>query len=291
MTAEEMLDGEAKPVTKDITVDIDDLCPCDRKVKAEKRNPLTLGYEPQHPRAADYDFKVYTKGFMAMALNTSVAQLASASAANVEEKIEVVYIPENAEKGEERGLGIYQCRVKQAITTGSLRLYPYGGTLLHWHDEDTRRGIQKSLSVKPCYIRCLQLSAQVSKGHRMQAEHFVLYTAISPKLAKKNLDDKIEVQHLPPFWALMLAKKSEQVNMKPYMETYRYNPPVPKYHGDAKQGGTMSLQVPFFTNTRDLKVGDLLIVPYDGGLQEIHADEFPGQSDEASFTDVTDNED
>ena len=274
--------GDTTPISKNVIVDIADLIPLDKKAKKEEKNPLSIGYEPHHPRVARYDIEKHTRAYMASALNTCFNQLSCASVANVEEKVEVVYIPA---KGDEKGLGIYQCRVIENVAVGTLRLYPYGGTLLSLKDAVERRAIEAKIHVKPCYMKCVLVSGKVSKDHRAQVDDFVLYTAMSNNLATCSPDDKIEVKHLAPFWALMLAKKTHQVNMVPYVEDYRCPTPTPKIHGEVRSGSVLYVRFPFFTNNRELKPGELLVVPYDGGVKNIYYEDFPEASGEASFQD------
>ena len=101
--------GTTKAVTKTITVDIENLVPLDTKESTAKPGPLQLGYEPQMPRVPPFDFDEFTKALMTAALQTTMLELACATASMVEEQVEVVYIPEG---GPEKGHGVLQCRAK-----------------------------------------------------------------------------------------------------------------------------------------------------------------------------------
>ena len=43
-------------------------------------------------------------------------------------------------------------------------------------------------------------------------------------------DDKVELRHISPFWAVMLAGRdtTHMVNMVPYIDEYRLPPQAPK---------------------------------------------------------------
>ena len=129
--------------------------------------------------------------------------------------------------------------------------------------------------MKSCYVRGVQVSAKVKKASRHQTEEFLLYSAMSHKWPVR--DDKVELIHISPFWSAMLAGREQThiVNMIPYMEEYIFSYPVAKHHGELKFGSTMSVKMPFLTNKNDLAPGDLLVLPFDGGLAEICCEEFP----------------
>ena len=91
-------------------------------------------------------------------------------------------------------------------------------------------------------------------------------------------DDVIScTRHFAPFWAVMLVGRDTKgkVNMAPHMEEYVVPHAVAKNHGPMTLGSRLSLHFPFITNTRDLAVGELLALPYDGGHTAICCDDFP----------------
>ena len=48
-----------------------------------------------------------------------------------------------------------------------------------------------------------------------------------------------------------------------------------KIHGEVRSGQSMNLKLPFLTNKQDLAPGDLLVMPFDGGMSEIWCESFP----------------
>ena len=38
--------------------------------------------------------------------------------------------------------------------------------------------------------------------------------------------------------------------------------------------------MPFLTNSKELDAGDLLVLPFDGGMAEIHCESFPKNADD-----------
>jgi len=96
-------------------------------------------------------------------------------------------------------------------------------------------------------------------------------------LATIGPDDKVECRHISPFLAVMLAGRdtAKMVNLIPYMEEYKFPHAVAKNYGEVKTGSTMSLKLPFMTNKSELVLGDLLVMPFDGGLSEICCEAFP----------------
>ena len=134
--------------------------------------------------------------------------------------------------------------------------------------------------MKPIYMRGVQLSAKVSKSTRQVNGDFLLYSAMSHKslpVATIGPNDKVECRHIPPFWAVMLVGRdtSKMVNMLPYLEEYKCPHAVAEMYGEVKTGSAMTLKLPFLTNKCDLAPGDLLVMPFDGGLSEIFYAAFP----------------
>ena len=83
--------------------------------------------------------------------------------------------------------------------------------------------------------------------------------------------------HIAPFWAVMLAgsNTAEMVNMIPHMEEYTFQKPVPKTLPEVRTGSTMSLQLPVLTYKSELSKGDLLVLPFDGGIKQVCCETYP----------------
>jgi hypothetical protein len=212
------------------------------------------------------------------ALYATTASFALVVASMVDEQTEVVYIPEC---GQEKGHGVMQCRVKKHITAGALRLYPYGGQFLHVEDDVGRKAIEKGFSLKPCYIRGISVKTKVVNSARLWVENYILYSAMSHKsspLTTVGPDDKVTcTRHFSPFWAVLLVGRdtSQMVNMIPYVEEYVVPQAVPKHHGKMNVGNQVLIEMPFLANRCELKPGDLLALPFDGGHAAFCCEEFP----------------
>ena len=106
-----------------------------------------------------------------------------------------------------------------------------------------------------------------------------MYSAMgnNEPLATIDVDDTVQLRHMSPYWAVMLAGRddAERVNMIPCMEEYILKPPRAKIHGDMRFGFVVHLRLPFLTNSRDLAPCDLLVMPFDGGMSGIHCESFP----------------
>ena len=111
----------------------------------------------------------------------------------------------------------------------------------------------------------------------MFEEDFVLYSAMSHKqLATMGLDNNVELHYFSPYWAVMLAGRDTKMsNMIAYMEDYKWQHLVALTHGQPQYGALFNLKLPFLTNRANLAPGDLLVLPYDGGMSEILCDKFP----------------
>ena len=106
-----------------------------------------------------------------------------------------------------------------------------------------------------------------------------MYSAMGKKgpLATLNSDGTVKVKHIAPYWAVMLADRDTAalVNIMPYMEEYKWQHPLALTHGQPQYGALFKLKLPFLTNKKDLAPGDLLVLPYDGGMSEMLCDKFP----------------
>ena len=228
-------------------------------------------------RMPAFNYGEHTKALMAAALGASITELACATAANVERQVEVVYIPA---EGPEKGQGVFQCRTKDKISKGALRLYPHAGMLLHDQDTKDRKQIERRASqMKPCYMRAVQVTGKVMKDARQQSESFLIYSAFMEKgpLVTTGPNDEIKLDHVSPYWFVMLASRdtTELVNMTAHVEEYKCMAPKATIFGELKFGSSMGVSLAFLTNEKDLAEGDLLVLPFDAGLPQICCESFP----------------
>ena len=120
--------------------------------------------------------------------------------------------------------------------------------------------------------------ASTEDRRKYVVERFILYSAMSHKpLAWENADDVTVVEAMPAFWAVLLAGRDTagMVNMILYMEDYKISHPVTKIHGEWRMFQGNFLCLPFLTNTTELQQGDLLVLPFDGGMPQICCEAFP----------------
>lgn len=269
-------------ITKTITIDVDDLVPLEvAQKKTETKSPLEFGYEPDMPRAPPLQQIETVTAYMKSALQTTMLQLISATAPLSEKQVELVYI---TDPDKEQGQSVIQCRTLVKIKKATLRLYPHSGTLLHVNEHSARNKEERKSFKRPCYVRGVHISAVAARIKQQGGptaelqKDFILYSAMSQKqLAVIGMDDKPELHYYPPFWAVMLAGRdtSAKVNMSPYMEEYTTQPPRASDHGQIMHGACLKLQIPFLANTRDLEPGELLVLPFDGGLPQLICEAFP----------------
>ena len=96
-------------------------------------------------------------------------------------------------------------------------------------------------------------------------------------LATKNSDDVLEMRHVSPFWAVMLAGRDHDhmVNMRAFLDEYKFNHPSGRTYGNLRSGSLVKVTLPFLTNTRLLAVGELLVLPFNACLNEIFCESYP----------------
>ena len=106
-----------------------------------------------------------------------------------------------------------------------------------------------------------------------------MYSAMgnNEPLATSDVDDTVQLRHMSPYWAVMLAGRDddERVNMIPCMEEYILKPPHLKGHRGMRFGFIVILTLPFLTNSRDLAPRDLLVMPFDGGNKQVCCETYP----------------
>ena len=90
-------------------------------------------------------------------------------------------------------------------------------------------------------------------------------------------DKVVQVKPMPAFWAVMLTGRDTQsmVNMRPHHETYNLSNPATQDYGGARIMDRMFVKLPFLTAARDIEPGELLVLPFDGGMGEIMCENFP----------------
>ena len=74
----------------------------------------------------------------------------------------------------------------------------------------------------------------------------------------------------PTFWAVLLIDRDSQkfVNMMPYTDEWKVPHPESKTFSIKHTCGVHAT-MHFLTNSKDLKAGDLLVLPFDGGSTSI----------------------
>ena len=185
------------------------------------------------PRVPNFNFDAGYKDVFLSALEMVSHSLAQSTRSGVDEKIEVVYIPEK--EGSEKGNGLLQCRVKKTVERGALRLHPTGGTFIHTENVTERKIAEKELEhARDCYIRGCEVSCGIKRTSFRHTDNFILYSPMCKKpLAEQRDNGKVTVNQIPAFWAAMLAGRdtTKMVNMEVNMEEYQIPTPLMKNHG------------------------------------------------------------
>ena len=262
-------DGTQQPVTKQITVDVADLAPMGQITTTRH----IFGYEPQMPRIPPPDYEELATLAMQSAIQATMAQFALYNAKMVKKQVEVVYRPYSCPPKE--GQGRFECRAKVHVPCGMLRLYPYGGTVLHEEDAIQRRKIEQEWwdfhnnDVWSCYMRGVWASAKMSEENLMYSarivKEFQMYSALPPSFTLGRSVKEVKLGHVPPFWAVM-RNGGGAINMTSHMEEYRLGTPEASHLGAVKVG--TSFRMPFLSNMCDLRPGDVLVLPHDTGMPE-----------------------
>ena len=142
---------------------------------------------------------------------------------------------------------------------------------MHWKDSSRRYDRQQKYALRPCYMKGFQISTTITKtgsdsitGQQI-TEDYIMYSAMShtktEPLATKNSEDVLEMRHVSPFWAVMLAGRDQDdmVNMGAFLDEYKFNHPSGKTYGNLRSGSLVKVNLPFLTNTRLLAAGELLV--------------------------------
>ena len=162
-----------------------------------------------------------------------------------------------------------------------MRLYPHDGMIIHTQDVVGRKKVESQLKEKTSYMKGVIVSATLAKGTRQQKENVIWYSPLRGKLKLETADttteNKESYKNVAPFWAVMFCTgdTTEKVNMLPLMEEYRHNNAAPTIWGQMTFTQKLKYRLPLMTNTIDLNEGDLLVMPFDGGLPEIVCGRFP----------------
>ena len=260
-------DGTQQPVTKRITVDVDDLAPLDTEEITDPPHLeyVVFGYEKKWLPKPLHDCEEHVISAMKSAIQATMAQFSLYSVRMVKNQVKVNYYYPNGVP--EEGKGYLVCRAKVHIPRGMLHLYPYGGTVLHIKDYTERSEIEQRLNLKPCYMRGVRASAKMSETNLSYSastvKGFIMYSPLPPVFTVGD-DDKVKVGNVPPFWAVQPIRRSyapfnQMINMIPQVEEYSLGSPAASHLGLVKVG--ISVQMPFLTNTKALTPDDQLLVP------------------------------
>ena len=122
-----------------------------------------------------------------------------------------------------------QCRAKEEITTGAMRLFPHSGVFVPATDMTQRSSLDRRLKKTPeCYMRGCKANVKAfvtTRGSRSGRTavrpplELLVYSAFANRgLVAAAGDGTSSVGYLAPFWAVMLTDRDNQdmINMIPY---------------------------------------------------------------------------
>ena len=261
-------------VVKQITVEIDDLLPLDKDTKDNEstvdKDPLKRVASVSMQRLPSSCFDSTVKEWMRLSVEQFLQIMACSTAAEMDAKVEVINVSGTAEKG--HIIPYVQARAKVDIGEGKLRLFPVGGTLLSPSAISQREKVQAGLkALSQSYMKGLTATATASRQQQRVDQQFFVYSPLGRKgLAKPDVSGTITWSHVAPYWAVMLTDRdaSELVNMHSHVDDFRLPHPVAKIY-PMNFPVNMSVRMPFLTNDLAVKAGALLVLPFDGGLEEI----------------------
>ena len=264
-----------EPIVRELTVSIDDLVAVDQEKEViDEQNPSKKACESAMSRLPGFDYNKNVQKWMHVAIEELLEECACAMAGGLEDLLEAVNVSNGLQKG--LSVPIVQCRAKASIPTGALRLFPHGGVLVSKSAMSQRSPLEARLKgLDHCYMRGATISINASRktkeGSGPYMQQFLLYSPCSEKgLVTTSAAGSVELGYVAPYWAVMLTDRDNQqlVNMHPYVEEFKLNNPTETYF-TMKFKVTISVKMPFLTNKSELKCGELLVLPYDGGTAEI----------------------
>ena len=90
-------------------------------------------------------------------------------------------------------------------------------------------------------------------------------------MSQQTDDTERKYAYIDPFWTVLLSDRNTSglVNMAPYLEEWKLGNPTPSLWVHGRFGLTLTVKLPFLTNSQAIEEGALLVLPYDGGLTEI----------------------
>ena len=99
----------------------------------------------------------------------------------------------------------------------------------------------------------------------------MLYSPLGEKgLAKTSPDGSVDMQYIAPYWAVLATDRdrSELVNMIPYADSLKVREPLHDTF-QLNYQASMVIKMTFLTNKSDIEAGRLLVMPFDGGCDQI----------------------
>lgn len=138
--------------------------------------------------------------------------------------------------------------------------------------------MEKKLNIQPCYFRGVKATCGIRRDGVAIECNYIVYSPFSKKpLAWADVEDVVQVVLMPAYWAVMLSGRDTQsmVNVRPYQERYSLLNPTSQHYGQVRITDHMFVKLPFLSNLRDIEPGELLVLPFDGGMPEIICEKFP----------------
>ena len=266
---------DMNPIIKILNVNIDDLTVAEQdKVEREEKDPLKKRPDSSMQRLPAYDYTTRVLKWMEHEIESHLEQCACNTEADLAEPLEIINVTRVDEAS--HIVPFVQCRAKRAIPTAALRPFPHGGMLLAASAVSQRESVEARLrGLAQCYIKCVQMIAIAGRKTRdTQApftQEFLLYTAFNEKgLVETSASGEKQFGYVSHFWAVMLTDRdnADLVNMHPYIDEYKLPAPIAT-HFPMPFNVKVAVTLPFLTNKKDLSPGELLMLPYDGGCNEL----------------------
>ena len=261
--------------TTRVTVDVEDLVPAPEPVTVShvEQNALRMSATLGMQRVPQCPIKIYTLKWMGHALEAHLEACSLTQYRILEELVEVVVVRTTGT------MPVLQCRAKQVIKLGSLRLYPHAAELVHENDSGLRKPIEARVAKVPdCYIRCVRATSHVYRSAAPRAtnnrrdENFLFFSPLGLRglVTHDVTTGTSDVGYIAPFWAVMMTDRDNQdlVNMQPFQDQFQMMAPVVKMYEMPFNTG-MKIDLTFLTNSRDIAVGELLVLPFDGGSRDV----------------------
>ena len=257
---------------RQVTVHFDAMRPM-TKIKKGKEAEEPQVYHPSHiddgERLDDYNFDNFNPEFMKHSLITMLNR-AHVTTADGLELLQRVVLKGPCEGDPKKGAKVLQVKSIEDIDVGGIMLSPVGGAITAFLKDAKKEAINNPSSISSVTSRVFFAAAEDFPAGKVPTTTWTITSPLKDYNSRKRKadeldDDKASFATIAHYWGVLYAPAGAQSNMiaKPIVfedlgvKALDKAFEIKKF----KRGYGLNLDIPFLTNTKVIKAGEVLMMP------------------------------